>query len=97
MSVRITCINKAGGYHDDPHVAIEKLGWTNEATGETGKSTRLAVYDWLVKGGVAYVKDRAGNKAYLVAKVSRNGNPFVQTVADNTPTDNLLTLPECVQ
>lgn len=97
MSVRITCINKAGGYHDDPHVAIEDLGWKNEETGETGKSTRLAVYDWLRKGGIAYVTDRLGNKAFLVPKVSRNGNPFVQTVADNTPTDNLLRLPECIQ
>ena len=91
MAVRITCINKAGGHHEDPHVAIEHLGWTNEESGESGKSTRLTVYDWLKnKGGVAYVKDRSGNKAYLIPKVSRNGNPFVQTVADNTPTDNLL-------
>jgi len=98
MAVRIICINKENGYHDDPHVAIEYLGWTNEATGESGKSTRLVVYDWLKnKGGVAFVKDRFGNKAYLVPKVSRNGNPYVQTVADNTPTDNLLRLPECVQ
>ena len=97
MTVRITCINKEHGLHDDPHVAIESLGWTNEQTGESGKSTRIQVYDWLKdKGGVAYVKDRFGNKAYLVPRVSRYGNPFVQTVADNTPTDNLLSLPECV-
>jgi len=98
MSVRIKCINKEGGYHDDPHAAIEYLGWTNEQTGETGKSTRLEIYNWLKnQGGVAYVKDRFGNKAFLIPKVSRNGYPFVQTVADNTPTDNLLRLPECVQ
>ena len=96
MSVRINCINKAGGYHDDPHVAIEYLGWTNENNGKHGKSTRLEMYNWLKEGGEAYVKDRLGNKAFLVPKVSRNGNPFVQTIADNTPTDNLLKLPECV-
>ena len=96
MSVRINCINKAGGYHDDPHVAIEHLGWTNESNGSQGKSTRLEMYNWLKEGGQAYVQDRFGNKAYLVPKVSRNGNPFVQTIADNTPTDNLLKLPECV-
>ena len=96
MSVRINCINKAGGYHDDPHVAIEFLGWTNEGNGNRGKSTRLEMYNWLKEGGEAYVKDRFGNKAYLVPKLSRNGNPFVQTIADNTPTDNLLKLPECV-
>ncbi len=96
MAVRITCINKEHGCHDDPHVAIEYLGWTNEGTGESGKSTRLQMYDWLNKGGTAYVRDRFGNKAYVIPKVSRNGNPFVQTVADNVPTDNLLRLPECV-
>jgi hypothetical protein len=96
MAIRITCINKEGGNHDDPHVAIENLGWTNEATGKQGKSTRLEIYDWLKGGGEAYVKDRFGNKAQVVPKVSRNGNPFVQTIADNTPTDNLLRLPECV-
>jgi len=96
MSVRITCINKAGGYHDDPHVAIEYLGWTNEDSGKQGKSTRLEIYNWLKEGGEAYVKDHYGYKAYLVPKISRNGNPFVQTLADKTPTDNLLKLPECV-
>jgi hypothetical protein len=96
MSVRITCINKEGGYHSDPHAAIESLGWVNEATGEQGKSSRIVVYDWLKKGGEAYVKDRSGNKAYVKPRVSANGNPFVQTIADGTPTDNLLYLPECI-
>jgi Protein of unknown function (DUF3892) len=96
MSIRITCINKANGHHEDPHVAIEYLGWANETNGNQGKSTRLEIYNWLKEGGQAYVKDRFGNKAYLVPKVSWSGNPFVQTVADNTPTDNLLQLPECV-
>ena len=41
MAVRITCINKSGGYHADPHHAISDLGWRNEATGNTGKSTDL--------------------------------------------------------
>jgi Protein of unknown function (DUF3892) len=97
MTVRVTCIRKQGGYHDDPHVAIEDLGWTNEATGQSGRSTRLQFYDWLQnQNGVAYVKDRYGNQASVRPRVSARGNPFVQTVADGTPTDNLLNLPECV-
>jgi hypothetical protein len=95
MSVRITCIKKAGGYHEDPHVAISELGWTNDQTGQSDRSTRLQMYEWVKGGGQAYVKDVAGNTAYLIAKVSRNGNPFVQTIADGTPTDNLLQLIEC--
>ena len=96
MALRITCINKEGGYHHDPHHAIEYLGWVNEATGETGKSARLVIYDWLKnKDGVAYVRDIFGNKVYLYPKENAAGTKFVQTYADNVWTDNLLSLPEC--
>lgn len=96
MAIRITCINKAQGYHQDPHVAISELGWMNEATGETGKSSRLVIYDWLKnKGGVAYVTDRFGNKAYLYPRENAYGTQYVQTIADRVWTDNLLSLPEC--
>lgn len=96
MPVRITCINKSGGYHADPHHAIESLGWINEQTGETGKSTRLQVYDWLKnQQGSAYVRDGRGNTAYLAPREHSNGTHFVQTYADRIWTDNLLALPEC--
>lgn len=95
MAVRVTCINKDGGNHDNPHVAIAFLGWTNPSDGKSGKSSRIEMHKWVKEGGQAYVQDAYGNKAYLVAKVSTNGNPYVQTVADGTPTDNLLRLPEC--
>ena len=96
MAVRITCINKDNGNHQNPHEAITHLGWVNEATGESGKSTRLEMYDFLQnKGGQAYTKDNFGNVAYLYPRVSPNNNPFVQTVADRTYTDNLLSLMEC--
>lgn len=59
MAIRITCINKANGFHQDPHHAIESLGWLNEETGKTGKNSRLEIYNWLKdKNGSAYVKDR---------------------------------------
>jgi hypothetical protein len=97
MPVRITCINKAGGHHEDPHVAISRLGWVNEQDSQQGRSTRVEMYSWIVhRGGVAYVRDGFGNVAYLIGRVSARGNPFVQTVADGTPTDNLLRLGECI-
>ena len=96
MAIRITCINKSGGYHDDPHHAIQRLGWTNEANGETGNNSRLEIYDWLkTKNGTAYVKDRAGNKAYVGTREHSNGTKYLQTYADKVWTDNLLPLPEC--
>ena len=96
MAVQITCINKSGGYHAAPHHAISHLGWRNDATGETGKSTRLEVYDWIKdKGGVAYVMDYQGNKAIVGPREHSNGTKYLQTYADRVWTDNLLALPEC--
>jgi uncharacterized protein DUF3892 len=96
MSIRITCIDKSGGYHQDQHHAISNLGWTNDGTGNTGKSTRLEMYNWLKNDkGVAYVQDWQGNKAYLYPRENSHGTQFVQTYADGVWTDNLLALPEC--
>ena len=96
MAIRITCINKSGGYHADPHHAISDLGWRNEETGNTGKSTRLEVYDWIkTRGGAAYVIDSHGNKASVGTREHSNGTKYLQTHADRVWTDNLLALPEC--
>jgi len=95
VAVRITCINKANGYHENPYVAIENLGWINEQNGETGKSSRVTMYDWIVnKGGTAYVM-AGGAKAELIGMISPHGTKYVKTRADSTDRDNLLKLPEC--
>ena len=95
MAVRITCINKDNGYHENPYVAISHLNWVNETTGETGRSTRDQVYDFVVnQHGEAYVT--AGSaRARLIGEVSSRGTRYVKTVADSTDRDNLLKLPEC--
>ncbi len=95
MSVRITCINKANGYHENPYTAIEQFGWVNENNNQTGKSTRLEMYDFVSGGGSAYVKDWKGNTAYLIAETTANGTKYVKTKPDGTKTDNLLSLDEC--
>ena len=95
MPVKITCIEKSGGYHQDPHHAIQSLGWINQTTGATGQSTRLQMYQFLKSGGQAYVVDGMGNRAYLYPRENANGTQFVQTYADRVWTDNLLSLPEC--
>lgn len=97
MSVRITCINKSGGYHENPHEAISKYGWENETTGEAGKSNRQQMVDFLEnKNGEAYVKDSSGSTAYCYVRTSSNGNKFLQTYSDGQYTNNLLSLSECV-
>lgn len=98
MAIRITCINKANGWHNDPHCAISHLGWINEANGNTNKSTRLEIYDWLKKdkANLAFVRDSKGDTAYVYPRENANGTKFVQTHADGIWKDNLLALPECV-
>ena len=96
MSVRVTCITKSGGDHENPHAAISDLGWVNEETSNRGSSTRLQMYDWIKnKSGVAYVRDARGNQVVVGAAETTRGTKYVRTHADGIWTDNLLALPEC--
>lgn len=96
MSARITCINKSGGYHENPHEAVSHYGWLVEATGEAGKADRQSMVNWVKEGNSAYVRDSYGDVAYCFVNKSRSGTEFLQTHRDNIPNDNLLKLPECV-
>ncbi len=97
MSVRITCIKKDNGNHENPYVAIESFGWLNEQNQSSGESTREVMYDWIVnKDGVAYVRDAAGNVAFVYGATSARGNHYLRTRKDDVWTDNLLRLRECV-
>jgi len=96
MAVKIICINKDNGQHLDPHEGITHLRWENESSGETGKSTRMEMVRFIENDkGSAYVKDRYGNKVFLVVRVSRFGTKYVKTIANGVETDNLLYLEEC--
>jgi hypothetical protein len=95
MTVRINCINKSGGYHENPHEAISVFGWVEDGTNKTGRTDRETMWKWVTDGGQAYVKDAYGNTAKVIAKTNSRGTHYLQTVADRTPTDNLLKLPEC--
>jgi len=97
MSVEITCINKDGGDHYDPHEAITHLGWKNESTSVSGIFTLQEMITFLEAENMAYVKDAWNNIAYLVVRTSRFNNKFVKTVADGRETNNLLELLECVR
>lgn len=95
MSVKITCIKKDNGNHENPYVAISSMNWINEGTQKGGTSTREAIYEFVRDGNEAYVKDSSGNKAILEAKISAKGTKYVKTVANDVESDNLLQLPEC--
>lgn len=96
MSVLITCINKASGNHENPHVAISFLEWTNESSGEKGRSSRIEIFDWIKnRGGIAYVRDNVGNQVRIGTAITLRGTKYVRTYSDGTWTDNLLSLREC--
>ena len=92
--VRITCINKDGGNHSNPHEAISHYGWIN-SEGKRARSPRADMVEWLEKGNDAYVQDSSGNKAYCHVRTSANGTKFLQTASDGYYNNNLLSLPEC--
>jgi len=95
MGIQITCVDKPAVTLDDPHVAISRLGWTNDVTKVTGSSTREQMWRFVTDNPrQAYVSDSLG-VAYLIAKTNARGTRYVQTERDNRPTDNLLKLPRC--
>jgi hypothetical protein len=95
MSVKITCIKKDNGNHENPYVAIKSMNWLNETDLNFGTSTREEMHKFVNGGGEAYVKDAAGNKAKLLAETTDKGTKYVKTVADDVKSDNLLKLKEC--
>lgn len=95
MAIRITCINKDNGFHENPNLAITHLGWIGE-DGNTGKSTRLEIYNWIKnKKGEAYVADIYGNRTKVITAETYNGTQYLKTEADHSTKNNLLSLPEC--
>ena len=94
MAIKITCINKDNGNHENPNVAITHLGWVNDVTGNTGITTRLDLYDFIKKGNYVYV-ERFGNKVKVTTAETSNGTKYVKTEADSTTENNLLSLKEC--
>lgn len=94
MAIRITCIKKSNGDHENEYVAISHLGWTDYANNKSGISTRLQVYEFIKKGGQAYVL-KGSNKTPLIAVETDKGTKYVRTEANSTEKDNLLELSEC--
>ena len=96
MSIRITCITKAGGDHENPYVAISKLGWVNLLNPyEKKSSSREEIYDFVMNGGEAFVYDLTGTiRSNLVCATSPKGTRYVKTEPDSTKKDNLLELGE---
>jgi hypothetical protein len=95
MAIRIVCINKAAGQHENLYVAISHLGWQEYGTAAAGKWTRERLYDWIeYERGEAFVES-VGSKVRVMTAVTARGTKYVKTQPNNTENDNLLRLPEC--
>lgn len=87
-TVFITEVHMSGGTR---HEHIAEVKWRNNANGESGKSTRAVMVDWIDnKKGEAKVTD--GRNTVSVGVVRENP-PYLRTHADGKWTDNLLALP----
>jgi hypothetical protein len=97
MAVRIICIKKDEGEYENPYVAIDYLEWINERINVKGITDRAKIHDWIKEeDGEAYIIDKNGNKLRLMPAISKKGNKYVKTVADESALDYLLQLPPCV-
>lgn len=98
MTIRIICINKDNGNHMNPYEAITHFEWTEDNTKKNGRSTLQEMITFIEGGGKAYVKDRRENISYLEVRTSTfGGNKYVRTIPDNTSSNNLLELDECLR
>lgn len=99
MSVTYNCTARrmAGGHG---HEHISHLWWVKVENGKettSGDSTRAAMVEFIEKNGptTVWCPDMRPNGNSAWVHVHSNGRiKYVQTVADDRKTDNLLSLPE---
>lgn len=92
--VEITCINKDGGNHENPHEGITHYGWHSYINNKSDRATREAMVKYIEDGNNAYVSN-GSSKVYCYINKSSYGRKFLQTKADGVYTNNLLSLQEC--
>lgn len=92
VDVEIKCINKTDRF--DPHDRIKSVGGVN-ADGTRWKLSQPDAIVGIETGKWTFFVRQQGSVARVVVAVSRYGNKYLKTVADNEQPDNLLSLPEC--
>jgi hypothetical protein len=77
------------------HERIAEVEWINPETGNSGRSSRASMYNWIKdNNGQAYVEDKSSDKAYVGTRENEAGTKYIQTYSDGIWNDNLLALPE---
>jgi hypothetical protein len=94
MAIKIKCIKKENGNHENPCEAISSLGWIDDLTQKSGSSCRIQMYEFVKEGGYAYV-EKNNSRVKLITAISSKGNKYVKTNPNDTEDDNLLKLSKC--
>jgi len=92
MALQITGIRKPGGRHS--HEAISHYRWRKDTTGEEGIDARLEVITYLENNNEKAYVSAGGQTAWCAIRTNAYGTKYLQTYADGTYNDNLLSLPE---
>lgn len=85
--ISIFAVRLSGG---SKHEHIASVRWRNPDTDATGETSREEMVRWIRAGGSAYVCGKEGWFA-RIGVVDANP-PYIQTYADGSWTDNLLSL-----
>ena len=75
MAVKIICIKKQSGNHEDPHHAIERVRWVG-SDGKNGSTTRVEMYDW--------IKDKNGQNESAFDRLGERATDIGGDVEKNT-------------
>ncbi len=93
MALEITGIRKPEP--NDPHEAISHYRWHDDDDNTNGIDERTALIKWMEDNKVdAYVANGSG-KVWCAIRENKYGTKYLQTYADKTWNDNLLSLPQC--
>ena len=91
-SHRIDCVTKRN--RSNPHERITHVGGANSDGSRWKLSQEDAIRD-IERGKYAFYVVVNSRRVDVVVAVSRYGNKYLKTVADDVQPNNLLSLPEC--
>jgi len=89
---QVRCVNKSDRYN--PHERIEHIGGLNQ-DGTRWKLTQQAAIEGIEDNKWDFYVLQNGREVEVIVAVSRYGNKYLKTEADDEMPNNLLSLPEC--